>query len=88
MIKSCVEQGLGIAVLSEVTFDPQRDVNLRAIPAGHLFQPSVTKILLSRARYVRRYTYDFIELCEPRWTKSSVQQSMIRSSAATLATTD
>jgi len=82
VIKTCVEEGLGIAVLSEVTFDPKRDVNLRAIAAGHLFEPSTTKILLSRDRYMRRYTYDFIELCEPKWTRSKVQESLVRSSAA------
>jgi LysR family cys regulon transcriptional activator len=79
VIKSCVEQGLGIAVLSQVSFDAQRDINLRALKAGHLFEPSTTKILLSRDRYVRRYTYDFMELCEPRWTRSNVQQSMRKS---------
>jgi len=77
VIKSCVEQGLGIAVLSEVAFDEKRDTNLRALPAGHLFAPSVTKILLSRDRYIRPYTYDFIELCDPHWTRSRVQESMI-----------
>ena len=81
VIKSCVEQGLGIAVLSEVTFDAERDVHLRGIPASHLFQASTTKILLSRDRYVRRHMYDFIELCEPRWTRSNVQQSLMKNAA-------
>jgi len=79
VIKTCVEEGLGIAIISEVTFDAKRDVNLRAIAAGHLFEPSTTKILLSRDRYVRRYTYDFIELCEPKWTRSKVQESLMKS---------
>ena len=83
VIKSCVEQGLGIAVISEVSIDPQRDSHLRALPAGHLFKPSITKILLSRDRYVRRHSYDFIELCEPRWTRSNVQKSMGRNTRAT-----
>ncbi|MBI4203845.1 MAG: LysR family transcriptional regulator [Betaproteobacteria bacterium] len=76
VIKSCVEQGLGIAVLSEVTFEPQRDQNLCAIPAGHLFDRSVTKIWLCRNHHVRRYTYDFIEICAPRWTRSSIEHAM------------
>ncbi|MGZ8231654.1 MAG: LysR substrate-binding domain-containing protein [Burkholderiales bacterium] len=74
VIKTCVEQGLGYAVLSEVTFDPGRDTNLRALAAGHLFPPSVTRMWLSRQRYIRRYTYEFIEMCAPRWTRTSVQQ--------------
>jgi LysR family transcriptional regulator, cys regulon transcriptional activator len=75
VIKTCVEQGLGIAVLSEVTFDPQRDVNLAAILAEHLFESSVTKIWLCRHHYMRRYAYDFIEMCAPRWSRASVERA-------------
>lgn len=82
VIKTCVEQGLGIAVLSEVTFDPERDRHLRAIPAGHLFDPSVTKIWLCRNHHVRRYTYDFIEMCAPRWSRSNVEHAMASRSTA------
>ena len=74
VIKTCVEQGLGYAVLSEVTFDATRDTNLRALSAGHLFPPSVTRMWLSRQRYIRRYTYEFVEMCAPQWTRASVQQ--------------
>jgi LysR family cys regulon transcriptional activator len=81
VIKSCVEQGLGIGVISEVSFDPQRDAHLRAMRVGHLFAPSITKILLPRERYVRRFTYDFIELCEARWTRSKVQQAIAQVNA-------
>jgi len=73
VIKTCVEQGLGYAVLSEVTFDARRDTSLRALPAGHLFPPSVSRIWLSRQRYIRRYTYEFIEMCAPNWPRTSVQ---------------
>lgn len=78
-----MEQGLGIAVLSEVTFDPERDRNLCAIPAGHLFDPSVTKIWLCRNHHVRRYTYDFIEMCAPRWSRSNVEHAVASRSTAT-----
>ena len=76
VIKTCVEQGLGYAVLSEVTFEPARDTNLCALAAGHLFPPSITRIWLSRRRYIRRYTYEFIEMCAPRWTRTNVQQAV------------
>jgi LysR family cys regulon transcriptional activator len=73
VIKTCVEQGLGYAVLSAVAYKADRDVALRALPAGHLFKPSITSIWLSRRNYVRRYTYEFIEMCSPRWTRANVQ---------------
>lgn len=79
VIKTCVEQGLGIAVLSEVTFDPDKDTGLRAIPAKHLFAPSTTSLLVHRKRYLQQYAYDFIEMCSPPWSKSRVQRAAARS---------
>jgi LysR family cys regulon transcriptional activator len=76
VIKTCVEQGLGVAVLSAVTFDPLHDQKLRAIPASHLFEPSITKIWLCRNHYIRRYTFHFIEMCAPGLTRSNVEHAM------------
>ncbi|MCC7083215.1 MAG: transcriptional regulator [Burkholderiales bacterium] len=73
VIKTYVEQGLGIAVLSEVTFDPARDGALGAIPAGHLFPPARTNILLHRRRYLHRHAYEFIQMFAPTWTPAYVQ---------------
>ena len=75
VIKTYVEQGLGIAVLSEVTFDAARDTALRAIRAAHLFAPSTTTLLVHRKRYLHRHAYDFIEMCLPKWTRAHVQKA-------------
>jgi LysR family cys regulon transcriptional activator len=76
VIKTYVEQGLGVAVLSEVTFDASRDAALRAIRAGHLFTPSTTTLLLNRKRYLHQHAYDFIEMCLPKWTRAQVQRAV------------
>ena len=76
VIKSCVEHGLGIAVLSEVTYDQSRDSELCAIPAGHLFEPSITSIVIHRHRYLRRYAYDLIEMCAPPWSRANVERAI------------
>jgi LysR family transcriptional regulator, cys regulon transcriptional activator len=73
VIKACVAEGLGIGILSTMTFHEKRDTKLVAIPAGHLFEPSVTTIYLSRHVYLRRFIYDFIELCASQWTRQRVQ---------------
>lgn len=75
VIKAYVEQGLGVAVLSEVTFDPVRDNGLHAIRAGHLFPPSTTYLLLHRKRPLHRATYDFVETCVPDWTRARIQEA-------------
>lgn len=73
VIKTCVEQSFGIAVLSEVTFNPRRDAGLRAISAKHLFPPSITSLLVNRQRHLQKYVYDFIQTCLPTWNKSRLQ---------------
>ena len=75
VIKTCVEQGMGIAVLSEVTFDPVRDVSLRAIRTGRMFASATTNVLLHRKRYLPKYAHDFIESCEPSWTKGHLERA-------------
>lgn len=74
VIKTCVEQGMGIAVLSEMTFNPERDAALSAIRTGDMFAPATTNFLLHSKRYLPNYAYDFIETCLPTWTKATLHK--------------
>jgi LysR family cys regulon transcriptional activator len=76
VIKTCVEQGLGIAVLSAAVFDPVRDRRLRAIPAGHMFEPSTTSVLVRRRRVLRGPELDLVRLCSPLSTARQIEQAM------------
>lgn len=73
VIKTCVEQDMGIAVVSEVTFDPVRDASLKAIRTGRMFPPATTNLLLHRKRYLPKHAHDFIETCVPLWTKAHLE---------------
>lgn len=73
VIKTCVEQGMGIAVLSEVTFDAARDDSLQVIRTGKMFPPATSNVLLHRKRYLPKYAHDFIETCVPAWTKAHLE---------------
>lgn len=74
VIKTCVEQGLGVAILSEVTFQPERDTELRAIHIGQLVEPSITSISMRRQRLLRPYEYDFIAMCSSDWNRARVDK--------------
>jgi LysR family cys regulon transcriptional activator len=76
VIKTCVEQGLGIAVLSAAVFDPARDGKLRAIPAGHLFEPSTTSILVRRRRVLRSHEHELLRLCTPQSSARQIEQAL------------
>ena len=74
VIKSCVEHGLGVAVLSEAVFDAKRDKNLRAIPVDHLFEASTTQLLVRRDRPLSRHHMDFIKVCVPRLSAIDIRR--------------
>jgi LysR family cys regulon transcriptional activator len=76
VIKTYVELGLGIGILAQMAFEPSRDRHLRAIDASHLFEPSTTRIGISRNSYLRKYVYDFIEMFAPHLDRATVTAAM------------
>ena len=80
VIKTYVELGLGIGILAQMSFIPERDKHLRMIEAAHLFKPSTTRIAIRKNEYLRGFTYDFIELFAPHLTHEVVTRAMHLSS--------
>jgi len=76
VIKTYVELGLGVGILANMAFDPKRDKNLRSIDASHLFEPSTTRIGISRNSYIRGYVFDFIEMFAPHLDHASIQAKL------------
>jgi LysR family cys regulon transcriptional activator len=76
VIKTYVELGLGIGILAQMAFEPKRDKHLRSIDASHLFDPSTTRIGISRDSYLRSYVFDFIEIFAPHLKHAVVKAAM------------
>lgn len=76
VIKTYVELGLGVGILANMAFDAKRDKNLRSIDASHLFEPSTTRIGLSRNSFIRSYIFDFIEMFAPHLDHASIQAKL------------
>ena len=76
VIKTYVELGLGIGILAEIAFVPERDRHLRMIETRHLFKANTTRIAIRKNEYLRGYTYDFIELFAPQLTRDVVAKAM------------
>jgi LysR family cys regulon transcriptional activator len=72
VIKTYVEAGLGVGIVANIAYDPERDPGLVAIPAGHLFGSQVTHVALKRGATLRAYVHHFIELVAP-----DVERAMI-----------
>jgi LysR family transcriptional regulator, cys regulon transcriptional activator len=76
VIKRYVELGVGVGIIAKMAFDEKRDTGLRLIDAGHLFEPSMTRIAVRRNAYLRRYVYDFIEFFAPHLSRTVVEKTM------------
>ena len=84
MIKTYVELGLGIGILANMAFDAKRDKNLRSIDASHLFEPSTTRIGISRNTYLRGYIFDSIEMFAPHLNHANIQAKLDNSETDTV----
>src|SRR5690606_12840024 len=80
VIKTYVRMGLGVGVVASMAIDAEHDRDLLAIPAGHLFAPSTTKIGFRKGTFLRSYMYDFLEGFAPHLTRSSVDEAMTKKS--------
>lgn len=80
VIKTYVRLGLGIGIVAKMAYDQELDKDLVALDAGHLFQPSITKIGFRRGTFLRGFMYEFIEQFAPHLTKELVSEAYNRHS--------
>jgi LysR family cys regulon transcriptional activator len=76
VIKTYVELGLGVGIVASIAFDPERDHNLRALDARHLFEVNLTRLAIRRGTWLRGYVYVFIESFAPSLTREVVERAV------------
>jgi len=76
VIKTYVELGLGVGIISMLAYDEVRDRGLRAIDAGHLFDVNLTRLAIRRGTLLRNYVLSFIETFAPSLTPSVVKDAL------------
>jgi LysR family cys regulon transcriptional activator len=76
VIKTYVELGMGVGIIAGMAFDAERDRNLRALPAGHLFGSNVSRVAMKNGAYLRGYVYTFIELLTPTLNRKLIESLM------------
>ena len=74
VIKTYVETGLGVGIVANIAYDAERDAQLVAIPAGHLFGSQVTHLAVKRGATLRAYVHHFIELVAPAFDRSMIER--------------
>lgn len=64
VIKTYVELGMGVGIVNNVAYDPERDYRLKQIPTD-IFGLNTTWIAVRKGHLLRGYGYEFISLCSP-----------------------
>ena len=65
VIKAYVAGGLGIGIIAAFSYSVREDRALRVRDVGHLFDDSVSAVLLRRQSHLHRYVYTFLENLDP-----------------------
>lgn len=76
VIKTYVALGMGVGIVASVAVDEQRDPQLQALDAGHLFEVNVTRLGLRRGAWLRGYIYEFIESFVPTLHREVVEEQL------------
>ena len=76
VIKTYVSLGLGVGLLAGMAYDAERDTNLIALDAKHLFPDSVTYVGIRRDAYLRKFAYEFIQLLAPNFDRKAVKEAL------------
>lgn len=81
VIKTYVRLGMGVGVIASMAVEPERDPDLVALDASHLFDWSTTSIAFRRESGLRGYMYDFFTLFAPHLTRELVERLLVASPA-------
>ena len=76
VIKTYVTLGLGVGLLANMAYDPERDANLVRVDVSHLFPDSTTYLGVRKDAFLRSYMYGFIELIAPHFNRAAVNAAL------------
>ncbi|MDP1658418.1 MAG: HTH-type transcriptional regulator CysB [Methylotenera sp.] len=76
VIKTYVSLGLGVGLLANMAYDPERDANLTMVDVRHLFPDSTTYLGVRKDAFLRGYMYGFIELIAPHFNRQAVNEAL------------
>lgn len=76
VIKTYVELGMGVGIVASISVDAERDRQLCALDAGHLFEVNTTRLAIKRGAWLRGYVFRFIETFAPPLTRDEVLRAL------------
>jgi LysR family cys regulon transcriptional activator len=84
VIKTYVEMGLGVGIVSEMAYDRERDRDLVSLSAEKLFKPNTVWLALKRGQLQRNFTWRFIQLCNPTLSLTEIKDRVFGNDEPTI----
>jgi len=78
VIKAYVEEGLGVAILASIVYDPKRDTRLGAVDVTPLLEPSTTSVVVRKSMAYHEHIAAFIVAFAPEWTRECLNRELKR----------
>ena len=75
VIKTYVRLGLGVGIVASMAIDPDKDSDLVAIDASHLFNDSITRIGFRKGTFLRGFMCDFVARFAPHLDKATIEKA-------------
>jgi LysR family cys regulon transcriptional activator len=76
VIKTYVELGLGVGIVTRIAIDIERDTHLHVIDVGDLFGENITRVAVRRGAYLRDFAVKFLHLLSPNLTRTRLESAM------------
>ncbi len=80
VIKTYVEFGMGIGIIADMAFNPNKDTHLTLLNCEPLFQQNTTLLAVRQGHFLRGFGYQFLELCNPNLTQQQIHDAIQPSS--------
>lgn len=80
VIKTYVRLGLGVGIVAHMAYDKEKDADLVAIDASHLFADSITRIGFRKGNRLRTYMFDFIGAFASHLDRETVEKVLFHQS--------
>ncbi|WP_409307336.1 HTH-type transcriptional regulator Cbl [Pectobacterium sp. B1J-3] len=82
VIKTYVELGLGVGIVADRSYDPERDKGLVKLNAEHLFEANTVWLGLKKHQLQRNYAWKFIQLCNTELSLDDIKDRVFTDSEA------
>jgi LysR family cys regulon transcriptional activator len=76
VIKTYVELGLGVGIIAEMAYNPERDKGIVCLEQGNLIPENVVSVAIRRGSFLRSYAIGFIRMLVPDLSSESIRNAV------------